>query len=51
MTLALGMSRVLDQYLHRGDVVIAADGTVHAIILYDAKEPVDIQALLSVLEQ
>ncbi len=46
-----GLENDGDQYLHRGDVVIAADGTVHAIILYDAKEPVDIQALLSVLEQ
>ena len=37
-------------YLHRGDVVIAADGTLQAILLYDAKEPADIQALLSILE-
>ena len=36
-------------YLHRGDVVIAPDGTVQAILLYDAKEPTDIQALLAEL--
>ncbi|MFH1533238.1 MAG: redoxin domain-containing protein [Pseudomonadota bacterium] len=38
-------------YLHRGDVVIAPDGTLQALLLYDAKEPTDIQALLSILEQ
>jgi thioredoxin-dependent peroxiredoxin len=37
-------------YLHRGDVVIAPDGTLQAVLLYDAKEPADIQALLSILE-
>ena len=38
-------------YIHRGDVIIAPDGTLQAALLYDAKEPTDVQALLSLLEQ
>jgi len=37
-------------YLQRGDVVIAPDGTLEAVLLYDAKEDADVQALLSILE-
>jgi len=46
-----GLEHDGDHYLHRGDVVIAPDGTLQGILLYDAKEPTDIQALLSILEQ
>lgn len=45
-----GLEHDGEHYLHRGDVVIAPDGTLQAILLYDAKEPADIQALLSILE-
>ena len=37
-------------YLQRGDVIISPDGTVKNILLYDAKESADIQAVLDALE-
>ena len=37
-------------YLQRGDVIISPDGTVKTILLYDAKEPADIQAVLDALK-
>ncbi len=37
-------------YLQRGDVIISPDGTVKTLLLYDAKEPADIQAVLDALE-
>ena len=37
-------------YLQRGDVIISPDGKVKTILLYDAKESADIQAVLDALE-
>ena len=45
-----GLEHGEDHYLHRGDIVIAADGTLKSTLLYDAKEPADIQALITILE-